>query len=156
MSPEGFCCLFLVYLCFLEVLGNSAWGWSVWGSGMRLFILSRCWGFVPGLNLDDPTWLLVPSAALCLAWCSEFWCQFLLMANLWPISLCLTVHPFFMLQICYSVLLSVIEAFDSPGSAGTDIKSAGGCRETEENSWGVVRLQGISPSRQEWHPENAG
>ena len=56
------------------------------------------------------------------------------MANLCPISLCLTVHLFFMLQICYSVLLSIIEAFDSPGSAGTDIKSASGCRETEENS----------------------
>ena len=61
-----------------------------------------------------------------------------------------------MLEICYSVLLSVIEAFDPPGSAGTDIKSAGGCRETEEDSWSVVRLQGTFTSRQEWHPEDTG
>ena len=56
------------------------------------------------------------------------------MANLCPILVCLTVHLFFMLEICYSVLLSVIEAFNPSGSAGTDIKSAGGRRETEEDS----------------------
>ena len=46
----------------------------------------------------------------------------------------LTVNLFFVLEICYLVLLNIIEAFNPPGSTGTDIKSAGGCRETEKNS----------------------
>lgn len=68
----------------------------------------------------------------------------------------LTVNLFSVLEICYLVLLNIIEAFNPPGSTGTDIKSAGGCRETEKNRWSVVRRQGIFTSRQERHPENTG
>lgn len=40
----------------------------------------------------------------------------------------------FLLEIHHLVLLSITEAFDPLGSARTDIKSAGCCRETEKNS----------------------
>lgn len=53
------------------------------------------------------------------------------------------------LEVCNRVLLSVIEVFASPGSARTDIKSAGCCGETEEDGRSASGRQGVFASSQE-------